>query len=687
MADTLTHTRSFAGGEVTREFFGRIDDTKYQTGLASCRNFIVLPHGPVANRPGTRFVRAVKNNSKFTRLLPFTFADDQTLILEFGEGYFRFHTMGGTVLASVGGPPYEVAHPYLEAELNEVQIVQSADVITLTHHSHPVRELKRLGATSWTLTDVVFAPKVTAPTGLAGTAHAGATPGTPTNQEYAVTAIATDGIDESRASTTTTVSNNLYDDGAYNDLTWTAVAGAVRYNIFKRTAGLLGYIGQTDQLTFRDDNIAADLGKTPPIGTNPFNAAGSYPAAVSYFDQRRVFGATDTQPQRTWMTKTGTESNLDSAIPTQDDDAISFRIAARDANRIRHIVPMNDMILLTSSAAWRITSINTDALTPTSISARIQASAGSNKTSPVTINNSMLYVAARGGHMRELGFSRDAGGYTTGDISLRAPHLFDNLDITAMAFCSAPYPIVWSVSTSGRLIGLTYVPEQQVGAFHRHDTINGTFESCAAVAEGAEDVLYVVVRRVINGGVVRYIERMASRNFATQHDAFFVDCGATYTGAPTATVSGLTWLEGQTVSIFADGSVRPQKVVTGGAVTLDEPAAVIHVGLPITADLETLPLSLEIAGYGQGRPKNVAAVYLRVYRSSGIFAGPSLDELTEAKQRAFEPYGSPPVLKSEEVEIVVDSAWTDDGSVFVRQVDPLPLTILSLTLDVALGGG
>jgi hypothetical protein len=299
----------------------------------------------------------------------------------------------------------------------------------------------------------------------------------------------------------------------------------------------------------------------------------------------------------------------------------------------------------------------------------------------------MLYVAARGGHLRELGFSRDAGGYTTGDISLRAPHLFDNLDITSMAFCSAPYPIVWCVSTAGNLVGLTYVPEQQVGAFFRRDTVNGVYESCAAVAEGAEDVLYVVARRFINGRSVRYIERTASRAFVDPADAFFVDCGATYKGAQTVTVSGLTWLEGQTVSILADGSVRPQQVVTNGAVSLDDPASTIQVGLPITADLETLPLSLEIAGYGHARPKNIAAVYVQAYRSSGIFAGPSLDELTEAKQRSFEAYGAPPELKSEDIEIVIDSAWTDAGRVFIRQVDPLPLTVLSLTLDVAVGGG
>lgn len=686
MADTMTHTRSFAGGEVTREFFGRIDDPKFQTGLAACRNFIVLPHGPAANRPGTAFVRAVKTPAKRTRLLPFTFADDQTLVLEFGEDYFRFHTMGGTVLDT--GVPFEVAHTYLEAELFEVKMVQSADVISLTHHNHPPRELRRAGALSWTLTDVAFGPVVIAPTSVAAVATPGATPGTPTTQEYAVTAVATDGIDESRASTSATCSNNLYDDGAFNTITWAAVTGAIRYNVFKRTAGLLGYIGQTDLLTFTDDNIAADLGKTPPIGTNPFTGTGLYPSAVGYFDQRRVFAATDTEPQRTWLTKEGTESNLDSAIPSLDTDAISFRIAARDANRIRHIVPMNDLVLLTSSAAWRITSINTDALTPTSISARVQASSGANDTSPLTINNSMLYIAAKGGHMRELGYSRDANGYVTGDISLRAPHLFDNLNVVDMAFSSAPYPVVWAVSTSGQLIGLTYVPEQSIGAFHHHDTgAQGVFESCCVVSEGAEDVLYVIVKRFINGAWTRYVECLRSRAFVDPADAFFVDCGATYSGAPTSTVSGLTWLEGQTVSILADGSVRPQRVVTGGAITLDNPASKVQIGLSITADIETLPLALEIAGYGQGRPKNVAAVYVQVFNSSGIFAGPSFDELTEAKQRTDEPYGTAPALKSGTVEIVIESAWTDDGSVFIRQSDPLPLTVLALTLDIAVGGG
>jgi hypothetical protein len=240
------------------------------------------------------------------------------------------------------------------------------------------------------------------------------------------------------------------------------------------------------------------------------------------------------------------------------------------------------------------------------------------------------------------------------------------------------------VSTSGKLLGLTYVPEHIVGAWHQHDT-DGTFESCCTVAEGAEDALYVIVQRTINGSSKRYVERMASRQFIDPADAFFVDAGLVYSGTAATTISGLTHLEGKTVSILADGAVHPQRVVTSGSITLDVAASKVLVGLPITADIQTLPLAFEAEAFGQGRVKNVNQVWLRVYRSSGIFVGPSADELVEAKQRTTEVYGAPPALKSEEVRVMVTPTWADNGQVYVRQSDPLPLTIVSMTLEVAIG--
>jgi hypothetical protein len=766
MANTRTLQFSFAGGEVSPEMFGRIDDAKYRSGLAACRNFIPKLQGPVENRPGFRFVREVKDSTKAVRLISFTYSTTQTMVLEMGAGYFRFHTQGATLMD--GSVPYEIANPYAEADLFDIHYVQSADVLTLVHPNYAPRELRRLGATNWQLSTIAFAPAVSPPSvKVKGNAK-----GTNYFYQYVVTSVSADGLQESVASepaqgsakvvtavtqanpgvittsvahglavgnsvyasdfggmtqlndnyyvvntvpTTTTltledsagnvidtttftaftsggniyqagVKNNLFATGGANTITWEPVVGAAIYNVYKFQGGIYGYIGQTAGSSLVDDNISPDLSKTPPLYETVFDAAGKYPGAVSYFEQRRSFAGTDNQPQNVWMTRSGTESTMSYSLPIRDDDRISFRVAAREANTIRHIVPLSQLLLLTSSAEWRVASVNSDAVTPTTIAVRPQSYVGASNVQPVIINNSLLYGAARGGHVRELGYNWQANGYITGDLSLRAPHLFDSYDIVDMAYAKAPQPLVWFVSTSGKLLGLTYVPEQQVGAWHQHDT-DGTFESCATVAEGSEDRLYVVVQRTIDGQAKRYIEHMASRQFVDQADAFFVDCGLSYDGAPATVFSGLDHLEGKTVSILADGAVHPQRVVTSGSLTLDQEASVVQIGLPITADLQTLPWAAQIdGGFGQGRYKNVNKAWLRVYRSSGIFIGPEFDQLVEAKQRTTEAYGAATALKSAEIPLMLTPSWADSGQVCVRQSDPLPLTVVSLTTEVALGG-
>mgnify|MGYP006921293346 CR=1 FL=1 len=727
MPNVRTLQRSFSGGEVTPELFGRIDDAKYQAGAAKMRNFIALPQGPAVNRPGFAFVREVKDSTKRTRLIPFTYSTTQTMVIEMGVGYFRFHTQGGTLLAGTpaaydnatayvvgdlvvsssvnyyciaattgNAPPnatywyalsseaYEIPNPYAEADLFDIHYVQSADVLTLVHPNYAPRKLQRLGATKWTLVVETFGSVVAAP-GAPTVTSAGAS-AVKYTYDYVVTALSDDNINESAASPPGSVGSNLFETGCTNTISWSAVSGATRYNVYKYQGGLYGYIGQTNTTSIVDDNIAADLSKTPPIYETVFDSPGNYPGAVSYFEQRKCFAGTTNKPQNIWMTKSGTESSMSYSLPVRDDDRISFRVAAREANTIRHIVPLTQLLLLTSSAEWRVSSVNSDAITPSTISVRPQSYVGASNVQPSIINNTLLYCAARGGHVRELAYNWQANGFITGDMSLRATHLFDTFDILDMTYSKAPQPIVWFVSSSGKLLGLTYVPEQQVGAWHQHDTA-GEFETCTTVAEGNEDVLYVVVKRTINGQSKRYVERMNTRLFATPADAFFVDCGATYDGAPNDVISGLTWLEGETVNILADGAVHPPRVVVDGSITLDIEASKVQIGLPITSDLQTLPLAMQVDGsFGQGRYKNVNKAWLRVYRSSGIFIGPDADNLVEAKQRTTEPYGSPPALKSEEIQVMLTPTWADNGQVYIRQSDPLPLSIVSLTLEVSLGG-
>lgn len=875
--------QGFTGGEVSPSMFGRFDDAKYQQGLAMCRNFLVLPQGPVVNRPGFEFVREVKYSDKKTVLLPFVYSNDQTMCLEFGDKYIRFHTEGATVLS--GTEPYEVVTPYDADQLDKLHFAQSADVLTLVHPSYAPRELRRYGPTDWRLVEIQFNPSVSAPTISEVTYSCGDNDASGKDRytlTYAVTAVAdNDGIEvESKASGTKSVKGNLYINNSYATIKWSAVSGASRYRVYKSYKGLLGYIGETTDLSFIDDNYEADEGITPPLydtifsrdkgissvtinnqgsgyygkrdvndynrrGTHYFHdrdtvtgsetvtipcmledsrvqrysthvvdrsgngsgatatmnytvtetvqglpykvridgftitnggsnyidpwievrysgnyshmdyefqatvnkdngsvklvvsdstgagaelqpkivdgkitgvtivsggmnysnptitvvadrgsgaslsatvaTVGDYPSAVTYYEQRRCFAGTYTRPQMIWMTRSGTESDMSYTLPSKDDNRIKFRIAALEASRVLHLVPLSQLIALTESTEFRVTSVNSDALTPTSISVKPQAYVGSSEVQPLICNSSMVYVASRGGHVREMGYNWQASGFITGDLSLRAAHLFEDDRVVDMAQAKSPTPTVWCVMDNGSLLGLTYLPDQNVSAWHRHDTKNGRFESVTVVPEGEEDSLYAVVQRDINGKSVRYIERMHKRYFEDLQDAFYVDCGATYRGDETSAISGLTWLEGQEVAILANGRVQPNQIVTNGKVSLSEPSTVVHIGLPIEADIQTLPvvLSLQDGSYGMGHMKNINEIWARVYKTSGFFAGPSFDSLAEYKQRTTENYGSPPELMDKEIALATFANWSDSGSVCIRQPYPLPMTLVSLCYEIA----
>ena len=763
--------RSFAGGEITPELAGRLDLVKYQTGLSLCRNFITLPHGPAVRRPGFEFVSTAGDSTESVRLIPFTFSATQTAVLEFGHEYIRFHIDGATLLDPGTGLPYEIASPYQGDDLFDLHHAQSADVITITHPDYATRELARLGATSWTLTSVSFAPPNAAPTGVT------ATPTVAQNQnltqaKYVVTSVADDGVTESLPSAPASATNNLTLAGNYNTVSWTGVDGYSRYNVYKLRGGVYGYIGQvtptgsssktissatpyndigffkyarvrvvtstshgystgdrvlidgttyfdglyqitvenattfnyakvtqfsfavntgtasTPSLSLTDDNVQADTTQSPPEDIIALNkGTGDYPAATVYHEQRRWFAGTVGKPQVLWATRTGTEANLTSSLPSREADAMELRVASSQYNQIRHLVALSDLIAFTAGGEFRVYADGAPAITPTSVSIKPQGYAGASNVQPAVTTGSILYVQAQGSRIRELSYSWEANSYKTVDASIMAPHRFNGRTITDLAYSRAPESILWAVRDDGVLLGLTYVPDQQVYGWHAHDT-EGTFESVCVVPENNEDVLYAVVRRTIGGSQLRYIERLRSRVFTQQADAFFVDSGLTYSGSPATTISGLSHLEGKEVDILADGAVHPRRTVSSGAITLEFAASKVHIGLPITADLRTLPLAIEGAqAAGQGTMKNVNKVHLRVAQSSIVKAGPDFTRLREYPARSVtDPYGSPPALRDGELSLSVDPSWNTDAAICVRQDLPLPLNVLSMTLEVQSGG-
>lgn len=695
MSDIRAYQPAFTAGVLSPALHARVDLAKFATGLKQGRNIFIHAHGGASNRPGLQFINEVKDSTRKARLIPFQFNTSQSYILEFGHNTMRVYRNGGLVLS--GGLPYEIATPWGQNLVEQIVFAQEADVMYLVTTSTAPRKLSRLADDNWTLTTVTFAPQVAAP-GAPTVTKPGDTNGQPgyvaTVYRYKVAAVSDTTGEESLPSPSGQVTNDLSIAGGINRVAWSAVAGAGRYIVYKEDNGVYGYIGGTSGLQFDDENIAPDLADTPQTARNPFNAAGNYPRCVSFVEQRLVFASTSTDPQAVWMSQSANYENFGYSQPSKASDAVTFRIKARQVNEIRSILSVKAMMLLTSAAEWLVSGgSQSDAISPSAIKIDNQGYRGSSNVQPIVVGNTILFSQARGGVVRDFSYEFANDAYTGKDLTILARHFFENKNIKAWDYAQAPHSVVWVVLDDGTMVSLTYMREHEVWAWTSHDSAGGIFEDVAVIAEGNEDVPYFLVRRNIGGVWKRYIERLHTRVTTDVSDAFFVDSGLTYSGAPATVISGLGHLEGKPVVALADGNVVRGLTVAGGSVTLQNAASKVHVGLSYEALMQTLGLDLgQVQGLGtvQGRMKSVAEVTLRVENTRGIFVGPYDDtrdgkHLVEYRQRSTEAWNEAIRLYTGDIRITPPWDWNTEGSMIVKQFDPLPMTILAIMPDVTMG--
>ena len=298
-----------------------------------------------------------------------------------------------------------------------------------------------------------------------------------------------------------------------------------------------------------------------------------------------------------------------------------------------------------------------------------------------------MFVQRASRKVRELVYNFDSDSYQAPDLTVLAEHI-TNTGVTEMAFQQEPDNIVWCVLTDGRLVGMTYRREEQVVGWHEH-IIGGSFGSGNAVVESIavvpgdlnEDSVYMVVKRTVNGSTVRYVEYFSSFDFGTDvQDAFFVDSGLTYTGSAATTISGLGHLEGQTVSILANGASHPTKVVSSGAITLDRSTTKAHIGLGFNSTLQTMRVDAGgTEGTAQGKIKRIHDITLRLFRTVGIQVGSSESEIDRIPFRSSaDAMGSALPMFTGDKEVEFRGGYDNDGFIVVKQNQPLPTTILAI---------
>lgn len=424
----------------------------------------------------------------------------------------------------------------------------------------------------------------------------------------------------------------------------------------------------------------ASTDETRDFAFAAWNGEKGYPSATGFYEDRLVFAGSKGFPQTFWTSKTGDYYNFGTSIPSADDDGITATLNGGQMNGIKAIIAFGEMLLLTAGGEFKVSG-GGKAITGSNVLSQPQEYRGVSDVNPVTIGSRIIYVQHQGNIIRDLAYSYDVDKYTGDDLNLLASHLFEGHKIISMTYQQIPNSIVWCVRDDGLLLGLTYIKEQDIYAWHQHTTAGGKFVSVCNIGGSTEDKLYAVIER----GGQYYVEIMESRDKSTNvEDQFFVDSGITYEGEPTDEISGLEHLEGYTVAILADGNVLPKRTVENGKVLLGNKYKKVHVGLPIDAEIKTLPIDFTAQdGTYLSRKKRIAAVTLLLKDSRGGLFGMKENELNEFKWRSNEAYGEPISLQTGKFKVTIKSATYDETQqIIIKQPDPLPMTVLSLIPEI-----
>ena len=524
-------------------------------------------------------------------------------------------------------------------------------------------------------------------------------------------------------------------------------------------------------------NVLQTLGSTtatPTWAEGAWSPYRGYPGMVRFYQDRLCWaGAPLTQADSYWLTVDGDYISFLVSTPGEDSDGISEQLTSRQLNAINGLVGFQSLLMLTSSASWAVQPVSGAALTPSTVDQSIQDYNGSDGIDPVVIGNEAIFSQFQGKVIRSIVYNFYTQAFTSSELNPFARHLFANWSIVSMCYQQNPDNIVWMLRSDGQLIGLTYLKEQDVVAWHHHDT-NGMFNSIdAAPGIGYTEVWASVTRP--NGG---FIEVLENRITSDVRQSFFVDNGISntptvlaVTGATNAnpcvirsvahglstgdivtfdtvggmtqlngnqylmtvidantfslqdvyantnidstaygvytsggncvqcfaTFTGLSYLNGQMVSILGDGFVFPQQVISGGSITLPRSCAYVQIGMQYLSDVETLPVELSMwfnpppPMTTQGRQVKIGTVSFGFVDSRGGWIGVNVNDVygNPALREAFIPkrvnQNQVIQLYTGNIPEALGGGWNTGARIFYRQVDPLPFTITRIMPEVIVG--
>ncbi|MEO0391676.1 MAG: hypothetical protein AAF213_00360 [Pseudomonadota bacterium] len=628
MTRTTQIKTNFTSGEVSPDLFGRGDLRAYDNGAANLTNLFIHPTGGVTRRAGLYHLAAVAGAG---RLVPFEFNTDQTYLLVFTDRLV-------TVFRD-GVERAQVDTPWTLAQLDQIAWTQSADTLLVCHPAIEPQQILRQGDTAWSIAAWPFLEEEDV---LRAPFYRFAEP------DITLTPNGTTG------SITITASADVF----------TPDHEGARLRLDGKQVAITAVTSGTEvTATVKQDLVSTDA--TESWSETAFSNARGWPISAAFHQDRLVIGGAKSLPNRLWLSKSGDIWNFDLGEGL-DDEAIEFAILSDQVNAVRALFSGRHLQVFTSGGEWMVTG---DPLTPATLQIRRQTRVGSMTNrwvSPVDVDGATLFAARNGREIREFLYTDLEQAYQSNDLALVSRHLV--MEPASLVFDQSRR-LLFCAMADGSLAALTVYRSEQVAAWTRQVT-HGKVLSVAVVG----DDVFLLTERFGHYAIEMFDDTVAT--------------DAALTGTDTslrAIWSGLDHLNGQAVTVKADGVVKPPMTVNQGQITVDPPALAVEVGLPFTHIIEPLPPSA-MSNLGVGRAYRVieAAFRLQSSQSLRVDMGQGLRDVPLRELENGEVLGQIPPPVTGDIRVRAHG-WRRDLSQppwRIEQAAPLPFTLLAVSLEL-----
>ena len=666
MAKVSLSQTSFTSGELDPRLIARHDYDGYYKGAETLTNVVCLGQGGVKRRGGFRYINA--HTESKARLVTFAFNVTQTYLLVFTHlKMYVYKDDVQQVQLNSTSHPYIVT-PYTTAQLDQLSFTQSADTLIVVHNAHPPKSIVRGNShATWTLGSLAFPYQPTFDFD-----------GGYDNIEF-TPSVLVNNVNKNVLGETIIISAAVI-SGTSSSWVFTAahVGGMIEFN-----GGVVRITTVTNNTTMSGTVVKEFLngntieGKDVSVEEPVWSAARGYPSAVTFHESRLWFGNSTSRPQTLWGSVIADFFNFDRGVGA-DDDSIDITLDTDQVNAIYHIISGRHLQVFTSGGEFYIPE---SPIIPSNLRVARQTKFGVlQNVAPISVDGATMYIQRNGKQVREFIFTYTEASYVSSEVNLLAPHIMGSGLPLSMASQTGDVDnegnYLYVVNNDGTMGVFITNRAEKVMAWTKWIT-DGSIMDVAVV----EDKVYIYVQRTIGGSTKYFIEVLDNLHFT--------DSSVRKSQSSSATVTGLNHLDGKVCRFRANSlatasggktnTVMANVTPSSGSIVANRVVTDIEIGINYDVTIKTMPASVTTdTGSVATKKRRISRVSVQLHESSGLKIN---DKVIPTRQLGSTVLGQPPEVFTG-IKTLPILGYSKKAQVTVTQTDPLPLTLLGLTIEL-----